>query len=120
MMVLTVALTISFGSSDRLAGAYGTAVSTTMLLTTALLYNVMRGRWRWPVAPALTASGLFLAVDFAFFAANLFKIREGGWIPLTFGTLVFIAMVAWHFGFEALRERHLVGRISDINSQTRR
>jgi K+ transporter len=39
--------------------------------------------WRWPVGPALTASGLFLAVDFAFFAANLFKIREGGWIPLT-------------------------------------
>ena len=48
MMVLTVALTVSFGRSDRLAGAYGTAVSTTMLLTTALLYNVMRERWRWP------------------------------------------------------------------------
>jgi KUP system potassium uptake protein len=108
MMVLTVALTVSFGSSDRLAGAYGTAVSTTMLLTTALLYNVMRGRWRWPVGPALTAIGLFLAVDFAFFTANLFKIREGGWIPLTFGTLVFIVMVTWHFGFEAMRQRHTV------------
>jgi KUP system potassium uptake protein len=106
MMVLTVALTVSFGRSDRLAGAYGTAVSTTMLLTTALLYNVMRERWRWPVGPALTASGLFLAVDFAFFAANLFKIREGGWIPLTFGTLVFIVMISWHFGFEAMRRLH--------------
>jgi KUP system potassium uptake protein len=106
MMVLTVALTISFGSSDRLAGAYGTAVSTTMLLTTALLYNVMRERWHWPAGRALTASGLFLVVDFAFFAANFFKIREGGWIPLTFGTLVFIVMVSWHFGFEAMRHRH--------------
>jgi KUP system potassium uptake protein len=105
MMVLTVALTVSFGNSDRLAGAYGTAVSTTMLLTTALLYNVMRERWRWPAAPALAASGLFLAVDFAFFAANLFKIREGGWIPLTFGTLVFIIMISWHYGFEAMRHR---------------
>ena len=105
-MVLTVALTISFGTSDRLAGAYGTAVSTTMLLTTALLYNVMRERWRWPAAPTLIVSGLFLAVDFAFFAANLFKIREGGWIPLTFGTLVFIVMISWHFGFEAMRRRH--------------
>jgi KUP system potassium uptake protein len=106
MMVLTVVLTVSFGSSDRLAGAYGTAVSTTMLLTTALLYNVMRQRWRWPAGSALTASGLFLAVDFAFFAANLFKIREGGWIPLTFGTLVFIVMISWHYGFEAMRHRH--------------
>ena len=106
MMVLTVALTVSFASSDRLAGAYGTAVSTTMLLTTALLYNVMRWRWRWPAALALIASGVFLTVDFAFFAANLFKIREGGWIPLTFGTAVFIIMVVWHFGFLAMRRRH--------------
>jgi KUP system potassium uptake protein len=106
MMALTVALTVSFGSSNRLAGAYGTAVSTTMLLTTALLYNVMRERWRWPAVSALTASGLFLAVDFAFFAANLLKIREGGWIPLTFGTLVFVVMLVWHFGFEAMRRRH--------------
>jgi KUP system potassium uptake protein len=108
MMMLTIALAVSFGSSDRLAGAYGTAVSTTMLLTTALLYNVMRERWRWPAALALATSGLFLAVDFAFFSANLFKIREGGWIPLTFGTLVFVVMVSWHFGFEAMRRRHTV------------
>jgi KUP system potassium uptake protein len=106
MMALTIVLTLSFGSSDRLAGAYGTAVSTTMLLTTALLYNVMRGRWRWPVVPSLAVSGVFLAIDFAFFAANLLKIKEGGWIPLTFGTLVFIVMVSWHFGFQAMRRRH--------------
>src|SRR3984885_7901997 len=57
MMALTIALAVSFGSSDRLAGAYGTAVSTTMLLTTALLYNVMRIRWRWPPASAIAVSG---------------------------------------------------------------
>jgi KUP system potassium uptake protein len=108
MMVMTVVLTVSFGSSDRLAGAYGTAVSTTMLLTTALLYNVMRERWRWSAGLALLTSGLFLAVDFAFFAANLLKIRQGGWIPLAFGTLVFIVMVSWHFGFETIRRRHTV------------
>jgi KUP system potassium uptake protein len=90
MMLLTVALTVSFGSSERLAGAYGTAVSTTTLLTTALLYNVMRERWRWPAGPALNASSLFLAVDRAFFAANLFKVQEGGWIPLAFGTLEYL------------------------------
>ena len=48
MMVCTLFLTFSFGSSDKLAGAYGTAVSTTMLLTTALLFNAMRDIWRWP------------------------------------------------------------------------
>jgi len=108
MMALTIALTVSFGSSDRLAGAYGTAVSTTMLLTTALLYDVMRARWRWPAGPAMIACGLFLVVDFAFFAANLTKIRDGGWIPLTFGTLIFVVMVSWHVGFEAMRHGHSV------------
>ena len=47
LMVATVATTIAFGSSDRLAGAYGTAVATTMLLTTVLLYKAMRDVWRW-------------------------------------------------------------------------
>jgi KUP system potassium uptake protein len=105
MMLLTIALTVGFGSSGRLAGAYGTAVSTTMLLTTALLYKVMRDRWGWSVPSALLTSGVFLVVDFAFFAANLLKIVEGGWIPLTFGAIVFIVMTTWHSGIEALRRR---------------
>ncbi len=103
MMALTLALTIAFGSSERLAAAYGTAVSTTMLLTTALLYDVMRRRWGWSRAAALLASGIFLIVDVAFFAANLTKVHEGGWIPLTFGAVVFIVMTTWHFGVEAVR-----------------
>src|SRR6202521_4128736 len=45
LMAATVATTIAFGSSDRLAGAYGTAVATTMLLTTVLLFRAMRDRW---------------------------------------------------------------------------
>src|ERR1700736_1538013 len=105
MMLLTIALTIGFGSSVRLAGAYGTAVSTTMVLTTALLYTVMRVRWGWSAPLALLTSGVFLVVDFAFFAANLLKVVEGGWIPLTFGAIVFIVMTTWHSGIGAMVRR---------------
>ncbi len=105
MMLGTLAVTAGFGSSDRLAGAYGTAVSTTMLLTTALLYNAMRDIWRWPALAALTASGVFLLVDFAFFAANLLKVREGGWFPLLFGTLVFTIMTTWRKGVDAVQNK---------------
>ena len=105
MMLFTIALTVGFGRSDRLAGAYGTAVSTTMLLTTALLYKVMRDRWGWSAPSALLTSGIFLVVDFAFFAANLLKIIEGGWIPLAFGAIVFIVMTTWHSGVEAMVRR---------------
>jgi KUP system potassium uptake protein len=107
MMGLTVLLTVAFGSSDRLAGAYGTAVSTTMMLTTALLYNLMREQWKWPMPLALSVSGVFLLVDFAFFAANLLKIADGGWVPLTFGALIFLIMTTWHAGIEAARRQQM-------------
>jgi KUP system potassium uptake protein len=106
IMALTVALTAGFGSSDRLAAAYGTAVSTTMVLTTALLYHVMRDRWRWSLCQATGITSILLAVDLAFFSANLFKMLDGGWIPLTFGALVFIIMTTWHYGVEAMHRRN--------------
>lgn len=105
MMVMTVMLTVGFGSSERLAGAYGTAVSTTMMLTTALLYNLMRQRWKWPILTAAAVSGIFLFVDFVFFAANLMKIADGGWVPLTFGAIVFIVMTTWRAGLSAVQHK---------------
>ena len=104
-MAATLALTYGFGSSERLAGAYGTAVSTTMLLTTALLYNAMRDRWRWPMPVALLVSAIFLSVDGAFFAANLLKLPDGGWIALLFGLAVFTIMTTWHRGMRAVAAR---------------
>ena len=103
MMVATVGITVAFASSDKLAGAYGTAVSTTMLLTTCLLFTAMRKTWRWPLAISVMIAGLFLIVDFGFFAANLMKIAEGGWLPLTFGALTFFLMLTWRSGVDAVR-----------------
>jgi KUP system potassium uptake protein len=106
MMFFTLALSVGFGSSDRLAGAYGTAVSTTMVLTTVILSQVMLHRWRWSPLQVIATTGVLLAVDLAFFSANLLKISEGGWIPLTFGALVFVIMTTWHFGVEAVHRRN--------------
>jgi KUP system potassium uptake protein len=105
MMVLTVALTIGFGSSARLAGAYGTAVATTMLLTTALLYNLMRTRWEWPIWAAGLTSAVFLVIDLVFFSANLLKVADGGWVPLSFGAIIFVIMITWHGGVAAVSRK---------------
>jgi len=105
LMVATIAVTISFGSSDRLAGAYGTAVSTTMLLTTILLYRAMRRVWHWPFAAAIAVAGVFIVVDTSFFLANLLKIAEGGWLPLTFAAILFVVMITWRSGVDAIRTR---------------
>jgi len=103
MMIATVAITIAFRSSDRLAGAYGTAVSMTMLLTSCLLFVAMLRIWRWPLPVATLVGGLFLAVDAAFVCANLLKIADGGWLPLTLGVLILSLMLIWRTGMDALR-----------------
>ena len=103
LMMATLATTFAFGSSDRLAGAYGTAVSTTMLLTTVLLYRAMRHVWRWPIAAAIAVAGVLFIVDGSFFVANLFKIAEGGWLPLSFAAVLFVIMITWRTGTDAIR-----------------
>jgi KUP system potassium uptake protein len=103
LMLATITTTVAFGSSDRLAGAYGTAVSTTMLLTTVLLYRAMRDVWRWPLALALAVTAVLLIVDTSFFLANLLKIADGGWLPLSFAMILFVIMVTWRTGNEAVR-----------------
>ena len=105
MAVVTLAITLAFRSSDHLAGAYGTAVSTTMLMTTLLLYRAMSKVWRWPAALVWSVIGLFLVVDFSFFSANLLKLLDGGWVPLTIGAVVFLVMVTWRQGIESVHAR---------------
>ena len=105
----TLAITLAFRSSDKLAGAYGMAVSTTMLLTTLLLFRAMSGTWRWPAAVAWGVTAVFLVVDGGFFSANLLKILEGGWIPLTLGALIFLVMITWREGVQRVRDRLFSG-----------
>ena len=71
LMLGTLALTVTFVHSDRLAGAYGAAVSTTMLMTTTILYRIMRVLWRWPRSAAAALFSLFMIVDCALLGAHL-------------------------------------------------
>src|SRR5580658_3732909 len=104
LMIVTVGLTIGFGSSDRLAAAYGIAVSLTMLLTTVLLLVAMREVWHWNWAPSLAVAGLFFCIDATFFAANATKVVEGGWVPLALAVLVYVVLTTWHRGTQAVAE----------------
>jgi KUP system potassium uptake protein len=101
----SVALAIGFGSSSGLAAAYGVAVSATMLITTVLVYAVMRESWNWPRSLALATTLALGMVDVAFLAANGLKISRGGWIPLLVGVLGYVIMSTWRRGRELLAVR---------------
>ncbi len=98
LMLFTVGLALGFGSSDRLAAAFGVAVSLTMLLTTLLMYRLMREQWRWAPAAAIAVAGTLAVVDAAFVGANLTKVADGGWVPLAMATLIFAMMESWRSG----------------------
>jgi KUP system potassium uptake protein len=102
LMIVTIALTLGFKKSDNLAGAYGVAVSLTMLLTTVLLFIAMREIWKWSVPAASALAGFFFIVDAAFFSANIVKIADGGYAPLLIAATVYGVMWIWHRGSKAV------------------
>ena len=105
LMLVTLGLTVGFGKSDNLAAAYGIAVSATMLMTSALLFIAMREIWGWSVVAAGAVAGTFFLVDAAFFAANLIKVAQGGYVPLALAALVYGVMLIWHVGATAVTAR---------------
>jgi len=102
LLIATVALVLEFRSSTNLTAAYGMAVSTTMVITTLLIFAVMWRRWHWKPLPALLVTAAFLTVDFCFLGANLFKFLDGGWLPLLVGVTILFLMSTWHHGRELL------------------
>src|SRR5204863_9303410 len=85
LLVVVAAAVIGFGSSSRLASAYGVAVMGTMLVTTFLTFFVIRYGWGYPLWLFLLATGFFMLIDATLFSAALLKVREGGWFPLVLG-----------------------------------
>ena len=105
LLAAVLAAVIGFGSSARLASAYGVAVVGTMLVTTLLTFFVIRHGWGYPLWLCVLATGLFMAVDMAFFAATLSKVADGGWFPLLLAAVVFAVMATWRRGRRILLER---------------
>jgi KUP system potassium uptake protein len=99
ILLLIIALVVvGFGSSSKLASAYGVAVTGTMLVTTILTFFLVRFGWGYPLWLCVSVTGVFIVVDLAFFSSSLMKIAEGGWFPLALGTTVFILMTTWRRG----------------------
>jgi len=105
LMLATIGLVLGFQTSSQLAAAYGVAVTTTMAITTILLYLVARERWGWPRWATIAMAVAFFVVDMGFFAANMIKVEHGGWFPLLVAGVLFALMSTWKRGRALLGER---------------
>ena len=105
MMAASISVVLGFRTSSNLAAAYGIAVSGTMLVTSVLLYNVVRKRWHWPTIAAAMLCGTLTIIDATFLHANATKIVEGGWLPLAIGTMLAFLMLTWRSGAIEVQRR---------------
>lgn len=109
LLVGVLWVTFAFKTSGALAGAYGIAVTATMVVTTFLAFVVARNLWGWSFLRAASLFSFFFVIDFFFFGANAIKIRDGGWVPLAVAIGVYLLMSTWKKGRRILG-KHLKSR----------
>jgi KUP system potassium uptake protein len=105
LLIAVALLVVGFQGSSALAGAYGIAVTMSMLIDSILIYFVMRRMWRWPSYVALAIAVPLVLIDAAFLASNSLKIPDGGWFPLLIGGVVFTLLTTWKRGRKVLFDR---------------
>jgi KUP system potassium uptake protein len=105
LLAAVLTLVFAFGSSAKLASAYGVAVTGTITITTVLYFAVARLRWQRPAWIVGLAAATFLTIDLAFFSANLTKIPHGGWLPLLVGAATFVVLTTWQDGRRLITAR---------------
>jgi KUP system potassium uptake protein len=116
-----LALMLGFRSSERLATAYGVAVTATLIITTVLFLVVARVHWRWAVWKLVVMAVVIGGAEVTYFAANLTKVTHGGWLPLLIAVSVFTIMKTWERGREVVTERRTAkeGRLPEFVANLR-
>jgi KUP system potassium uptake protein len=97
-------LTLAFGSSGRLANAYGIAVTGEMIVTTLLAFIAIWKLWKQPVWLAALLCLPFLFIEAVFLASNMTKVWNGGFVPLLLAVGLVIVMWTWARGTRILTE----------------
>ncbi|KAF3641584.1 Potassium transporter 11 [Capsicum annuum] len=112
LMILCIAVTAGFRNQSQIGNAYGTAVVIVMLVTTFLMTLIMLLVWRCHWVLVLLFTVLSLVVECTYFSAVLFKVDQGGWVPLVIAAAFFIIMYAWHYGTVKRYEFEMHSKVS--------
>jgi len=102
-----------FRSSERLAAAYGIAVTGTMFITTLAFWKVARVRWRWSLGRTIPLCSVFLLIEVAFLVANLHKFLDGGWLPVLIAVGLLAIMHTWKIGKAEIFRRVYANEITE-------
>ncbi|HET7306076.1 MAG TPA: potassium transporter Kup [Segeticoccus sp.] len=121
LFLAVLAVMVTFGSSQRLATAYGVSVTGALVVDTLLLLLVSRLLWHWRSWQVAVAGVVFGGLELTFLTANLSKVVHGGWVPLLIATAVLTVMTTWRRGRQQLMaNRHeLEGSLHEFVEEVR-
>ena len=105
LLIGVLMLVLGFGSSERLASAYGISVTGEMVMTALLLFVVIWRVWKRSVWVAFLIAAPFAALESLFFAANATKFIDGGFVSIAVALMMFIIMWTWTRGSGILFEK---------------
>ncbi|MEQ1648263.1 MAG: potassium transporter Kup [Hyphomicrobiaceae bacterium] len=102
LFVGVIIVVMLFGSSSRLAAAYGVSVTASMVIDSLMAFFVIWRCWKWPLWKAAVLMVPLVLIEQSFFIANMIKVLDGGWFPLAIATFLSLVMLTWHRGTRAL------------------
>ena len=103
-----------FRESKNMDVAYGLAITITELMTTILLsyYLYQKGVNHRLVLLLLM---VFFTIEGSFLIANLYRVKNGGWLTLMLSSVYFVIMFGWYFG-RKIKNRYIT--FASLNKYT--
>ncbi|XP_059063843.1 potassium transporter 1 isoform X1 [Cryptomeria japonica] len=98
LMCLCLAVTIGFRDTNKIGHACGLAVITVMFVTTCLMSLVIIIVWKKNILTALSFLIVFGSIELLYISACLYKVPEGGWVPVVLSLTFMAIMYIWHYG----------------------
>ena len=99
LMLAVLFIMVVFQKSERLAAAYGLAVTGTMTITgimMIMIFSRTTKKWKVPFAVGITI------VDLVFFLSCMNKIPHGGYWSIVLAAFPFATILVWVYGQRAL------------------
>ncbi|KAJ4836796.1 3-ketoacyl-CoA thiolase with broad chain length specificity [Turnera subulata] len=112
LMCLCLAVTIGLRDTNMMGHAYGMAVTTVMFVTTCLMALVIIIVWKKNIITAVAFLSFFGSIELLYISASVYKVPEGGWIPLALSLIFMFVMYIWNYGTIKKHEFDVENKVS--------
>ncbi|XP_050220922.1 potassium transporter 5 [Mercurialis annua] len=97
LMICCVLVCWAFKTTEKIGHAYGIAVVAVMVITTVMVTLIMLVIWKVRVIWVVLFSVGFLLIECVYLSSVLYKIKDGGYLPLAFSLILMTVMGIWHY-----------------------